>query len=172
MSTAPQGSVGQGARAALIVGLFALAIAGCHGSAEQAATSGESAHVAQAPVAATGSGDAAVAVPPGEPLATHLTPDDVRQLLKQDPDVLVLDVRQPEEWNDALGHIDGAKQIPLPDLPSRIGELEAWRNKPIVTVCRSGRRSEQARQTLANAGFTDVGNMDGGMLEWRKTEAH
>ena len=48
------------------------------------------------------------------------------------------------EWNDDLGHIEGARQIPVTDLPNRIGELSAWTQKPVVVVCRVGVRSALA----------------------------
>jgi rhodanese-related sulfurtransferase len=79
-------------------------------------------------------------------------------------------VRQSEEWAPPLGHIDGAKLIPLPELEARIGEIAGWRDQPVVVVCRTGRRSEIARKALESAGFTNVANMSGGMVEWRRTE--
>lgn len=105
-----------------------------------------------------------------ERLAQQMKPNEVRGLLERNPDVLLLDVRQPEEWTPPLGHIEGATLIPLPELNARMGEIAEWRDRPIVTVCRSGRRSEIARKALADAGFTNVANMKGGMLEWRRTE--
>jgi rhodanese-related sulfurtransferase len=99
-----------------------------------------------------------------------MSPGEVRGLLERNPEALLLDVRQPEEWTPPLGHIEGAKLIPLPELNARLSEIEAWRDRPIVAVCRSGRRSEIARKALLEAGFTNVANMEGGMIEWRKTE--
>jgi len=55
--------------------------------------------------------------------------------------------------------------IPLPELPARAGELA--KDRPIVTVCRSGARSAQAVVLLQKAGFKDVANLQGGMLRWR-----
>jgi sulfur dioxygenase len=79
--------------------------------------------------------------------------------------VQVIDVREPEEYNGPLGHIRGAKLIPLAQLAARIGELE--KDRPLVTVCRSGGRSAQAAVILGRAGFGDVANLAGGMLRWR-----
>ena len=79
--------------------------------------------------------------------------------------VQVLDVREPVEFNGALGHIPGAVPIPLGELDTRLGELA--RNRPVVAVCRSGARSARAVALLQKAGFADVANLAGGMLRWR-----
>ena len=59
----------------------------------------------------------------------------------------------------------GAKLVPLGKLEERIFDFQ--KNKPIVTVCRSGARSAQATVLLAKAGFDKVANLSGGMLRWR-----
>ncbi|MGI9033225.1 MAG: rhodanese-like domain-containing protein, partial [Acidimicrobiales bacterium] len=73
----------------------------------------------------------------------------------------VVDVRYPNEWE--AGHIDTALHIPHDDVFDRIGELD--RNRPVVTVCRSGSRSAEAAGDLAGEGF-DVENLDGGVQAW------
>ena len=80
-------------------------------------------------------------------------------------EVQILDVREPDEFNGALGHVEGAKLLPLGNLPERMKEMN--HGKPIVVVCRSGARSAQATQVLAKAGFDKVANLSGGMLRWR-----
>ena len=79
--------------------------------------------------------------------------------------VQVLDVREPDEFADALGHIRGARPLPLSKLVEAAGTLD--RERPIVTVCRSGTRSAQAAVLLQKAGFAKVANLAGGMLRWR-----
>ena len=79
--------------------------------------------------------------------------------------VQVVDVREEGEFVGPLGHIRGAKLIPLADLGARLDELDHAR--PVVTVCRSGARSAQAALLLARAGIGDVANLAGGMLRWR-----
>lgn len=79
--------------------------------------------------------------------------------------VQIVDVREPEEFTGPLGHIPGAKLIPLGDLQSRSAELA--RERPVVTVCRAGSRSAQAYNILRQAGFARVANLTGGMLRWR-----
>ncbi len=75
----------------------------------------------------------------------------------------VLDVRTQEEWNEF--HAPNTTLIPLDQLPARLNELP--RDKEIVVVCRSGNRSQEARDILLNAGFQQVSSMTGGLNEWR-----
>jgi sulfur dioxygenase len=79
--------------------------------------------------------------------------------------VQILDVREPSEYVGALGHIRGAKLIPLGELAKRTAELAPER--PVVAVCRSGARSAQATVILQQAGLKDTANLAGGMLRWR-----
>ncbi len=79
--------------------------------------------------------------------------------------VQLVDVREPAEFTDALGHIEGAVLLPLGELGTRLGEID--RSRPVVTVCRSGTRSAQATVLLQRAGLTQVANLAGGMLRWR-----
>ena len=79
--------------------------------------------------------------------------------------VQIIDVREAAEFNGPLGHIRGAKLIPLGELAARAGELS--RERPIIAVCRSGARSAQATVILQRAGFGDTANLAGGMLRWR-----
>lgn len=72
----------------------------------------------------------------------------------------VLDVREPYEWADA--HIEGSVLIPLGRL--QVGSVPSGR--PVVVVCRSGRRSAAAVQALQSAGRDDVVNLAGGVLAW------
>lgn len=78
-------------------------------------------------------------------------------------DVQVLDVREDEEWT--AGRIEGAVHIPLGELDRRMSELD--RDRPIVTVCRSGRRAGEAAELLDAAGL-NAEVMDGGMTQWAK----
>jgi rhodanese-related sulfurtransferase len=79
--------------------------------------------------------------------------------------VQIIDVREPEEFDGPLGHIRGARLVPLGQLAQRAGELD--RSRPVVTVCRAGGRSAQAVVILQTVGFDKVANLAGGMLRWR-----
>ncbi|WBX71606.1 rhodanese-like domain-containing protein [Tenacibaculum retecalamus] len=67
-----------------------------------------------------------------------------------DKDAVVLDVRTLAEWNE--GHSEGAKHIVLTVIPVNVEEIKSW-NKPVIAVCKSGGRSGQAMQFLANQGI-------------------
>lgn len=82
---------------------------------------------------------------------------------KRQSGAFVLDVRQPEEW--AEYHVPGSTLIPLGELESRLSELP--RDQEIVVVCRSGNRSQEGRDILLNAGFSQVTSMAGGLIEWQ-----
>lgn len=74
----------------------------------------------------------------------------------------IVDVREPDEWAD--GHIPGVIHIPLGSLANRRQELDP--SRPVIAVCRSGKRSLTAVEILAHAGFTDAKSMAGGMIAW------
>ncbi len=103
-----------------------------------------------------------------ERLPNAIAPDKAKEYLAKHPETLVLDVRGPEEWNDALGHLDGSRQIPLAELPQRAGEIRDWVGKPILIVSRVGDQGEMAADMLRKAGYNNVANLDGGLEAWRK----
>ncbi len=78
----------------------------------------------------------------------------------------IVDVREPAEYDGELGHIEGAQLLPLSRLAGAVGELD--RDRPTVTVCRSGGRSAQAVVILEKAGFERVANLAGGMMRWNE----
>jgi sulfur dioxygenase len=88
-----------------------------------------------------------------------------RALEEEAARIEIVDVREPTEFTGPLGHIAGAKLIPLGELSSRAEQLA--RERPIVTVCRAGSRSAQAYNILRQAGFACIANLSGGMLRWR-----
>lgn len=113
-------------------------------------------------------GQALAAEPSWAPLAFtfagfwEIEPQWVEEHLR---DLLIVDVREPEEFQGPLGRIPGACLIPLGRLAEEAGMLA--RDRPIVTVCRAGGRSAQATVILQRAGFSELANLAGGMLRWR-----
>ncbi len=81
-------------------------------------------------------------------------------------DALVLDVREDSEFRD--GRIPKAKHIPLRQLKDRLEDLEKYKDKAIVAVCRTGSRSSHACSLLRRAGFARVHNLAGGMVAWEQ----
>jgi adenylyltransferase/sulfurtransferase len=88
---------------------------------------------------------------------------ELKRRLDAREDVFVLDVREPHEVK--IVNI-GAPLIPLGDLPKRLHELAAEKDRAIVVHCKSGGRSQKAAQFLKSAGFPHVENLAGGILAW------
>ena len=80
------------------------------------------------------------------------------------PDLLLLDVREPREAQ--IARIEGARLIPLRELPRRLAELPG--HAEIVTHCHHGQRSLQAREILKGAGFASVRSLAGGIDAWSR----
>ena len=92
---------------------------------------------------------------------------DVKQALSMNQQgALLLDVREPAEY--AAIHAPNAKLIPLGEVGLRLKEIEAYKDKPIAVMCRSGRRSAKAVALLREAGFTRVSNVQGGIQAWEQ----
>lgn len=94
-------------------------------------------------------------------LPAEISVDQAAQ--KRDQGAFILDVREPSEWTQF--HIPGATLIPLGELPNRLSEIP--KDREVVVVCRTGRRSAQGRDILLNAGFSQVTSMAGGVTQWQ-----
>ena len=101
----------------------------------------------------------------------QITPEDAHKKISEDKgkNTLIIDVREPHEFNGNLGHIENAKLIPIRLLPLKIADLEAYKDKDIIAVCHSGPRSYSACYMLKRHGFDKVYNLKGGMLLWKKS---
>lgn len=91
---------------------------------------------------------------------------DPKELWDRRGEVMIIDVRRPDEFTGELGHIPGAQLIVLDTLPGRLHELP--KEETIVFVCRSGGRSGRATAFAKAQGFEKVYNMKGGMLLWNE----
>jgi adenylyltransferase/sulfurtransferase len=92
----------------------------------------------------------------------EITPRELAARLLEGADLELLDVREQGEWD--LTHLDGARLIPLGMLPDSIASLD--RDREMVVLCRSGKRSATAVRQLQAAGFKKVKNLAGGLLRW------
>lgn len=99
-------------------------------------------------------GEAPISVP-------QIQPIELKRRLDNGDSVLVLDVREPHEYQ--IANL-GGRLIPLGQLPDRLSEVE--RDREIVVHCKSGGRSAKACEILRNAGFTRVTNLAGGIDAW------
>lgn len=103
------------------------------------------------------------AAPPAPAVALgDLEATDVKRMIDAGEDFLLLDVREPHEYQ--IASIPKAQLIPLGTLPNRLAELP--KDARIVCHCKSGMRSAKAVDLLKQSGFTNVANMKGGILAW------
>lgn len=93
-----------------------------------------------------------------------ITVQELKAKIQEKEDFLLLDVREPYEFEEAS--IEGARLIPLGDIPAAIPDLMDYKDDEIVVQCRSGKRSATAQQILQQAGFTNVRNLEGGIMAW------
>jgi len=95
---------------------------------------------------------------------SEISPTELKQRVDRGDDVVIVDVREPYEWE--MGNLEpyGAKLIPLAELPERLDEVE--KTDEIVLMCRSGGRSEKALKLLREQGFDRLHNLSGGILAW------
>jgi len=78
--------------------------------------------------------------------------------------VTIIDVREPAEYVGELGHIPGAKLVPMASL---LAQAATWnKDAEYLVVCKAGGRSANSAQALLRAGFSKVVNLSGGMLAW------
>lgn len=94
----------------------------------------------------------------------EISVEELKARLDQGDDIDILDVRTPEEWQ--ICRIDGAKLIPMAELPDRVHELDSARET--VIHCKSGARSAKAVAFLREAGFRKIKNLRGGIIEWAR----
>jgi len=98
---------------------------------------------------------------------TEVSPTDICDYIKRNPEVILLDVRTKAEYegksNPNFGTLKGAINIPIQELSRRISELEKYRGKEILVFCSHSHRSPQAAYLLTQQGFDKVVNMAGGM---------
>ena len=92
----------------------------------------------------------------------EITATELARDLREDPDLVLVDVREEREWE--ICRIPGARLIPLSRLPERLSELDG--HKQIVTQCHKGSRSMRALEILRAAGFSKVRNLRGGIEAW------
>ena len=95
---------------------------------------------------------------------SELLPGDLRERLSRGEPIELIDVREYPEF--AAGRIDAARLLPLSELERRAGELS--RDRDVVLMCRSGRRSAEAEAKLRALGFTRLSQLKGGFAAWQE----
>jgi len=92
-----------------------------------------------------------------------ITPTNLVNLVNREGAVIV-DIRDMKEFS--AGHIAGAVSMPFSSLDSRVGELESYKEKPVVLVCKMGQHAGAFGRKLKAQGFENVRRLSGGMAEW------
>ena len=94
---------------------------------------------------------------------TRITATELQAMITAKMPLYLLDVRSSQEFRQD-GHIAGAHLIPLSELSGKLAQLP--QDRTVVCICRSGARSGAALNQLAQAGFTNIRNLSGGMMGW------
>lgn len=80
-------------------------------------------------------------------------------------EALVIDVRDTGEFD--AGHLPNAKHIPERQITERLKELEKFKERPLIVICRTGMRSGVAVEVLRRNGFAAAVNLSGGLGAWQ-----
>jgi phage shock protein E len=102
-----------------------------------------------------------------EHIPTTITQQELLQRLEAQTELLMLDVRTPQEF--AAGHIPGAVNVPHTTLSKRLEALQSYQDKEVVVYCEAGVRSKKAETILRQAGFAKVRHLEGDMAAWRRS---
>jgi len=100
--------------------------------------------------------------PPAAGEVREIEPSQLAERIARGDELEIIDVREPYEWQ--IGHIPGARLVPLARIPQEIQGLD--KKRTIILYCKVGARSMHAARQLANAGASDVRNLSGGIIRW------
>lgn len=98
-----------------------------------------------------------------------ITTNELKTQMESDTNLVILDVRTPQELIGELGQIEGVINIPVQILADNLGELEKYKDKNIAVICRSGNRSVYATKILLENGFK-AKNVLGGMIAYNRQD--
>lgn len=88
------------------------------------------------------------------------------EMMRDNPAILLLDVRHAADFAPELPRLPRAREIPLSELPRRYREIAAWKKQPILIFSRDGMDAASACEFLARQGFPYVSHVDGGVEAW------
>lgn len=91
-----------------------------------------------------------------------ISPETLKEMMNTDKNLIVVDVREKVEWDE--GHIRESQLIPISEFQSRVNELP--KDKKIVLVCSSGSRSPQVAAYMIQLGYTQIYNLNRGLMYW------
>jgi rhodanese-related sulfurtransferase len=96
-----------------------------------------------------------------------LSPAQLTALVNRE-EAVVLDLRDGAEYR--AGHIVDSIHMPFAKLSERVAELERYRDKPVVVVCKMGHQSGAVARNLRQKGFARVYRLGGGIMEWQSSQ--
>jgi sulfur-carrier protein adenylyltransferase/sulfurtransferase len=102
----------------------------------------------------------------GKTTILEITPKELKARMDQGNAPFLLDIREPHEIEICTIKHEHSGHIPMQQVPSRVQELDAYRDKDLVVYCRSGGRSANVANFLRAQGFKSVINLTGGVLAW------
>ncbi len=98
----------------------------------------------------------------------EIAPEELSRKMNSGENILLLDVRDPEELKGEFGSLPSAVNIPVAALSHHLKDIEARKSGPVVTICKGGGRAHTAAQILIQAGFQNVKKLSGGMTAFRR----
>lgn len=100
----------------------------------------------------------------------EIYPGDVADKITAGEDIILLDVRTPEEYAEI--HLENSLLLPVDEISqaalNRIGLGESTKDKEIILYCRSGNRSQRAYDMMTALGYTNLSSVQGGMVHWQE----
>lgn len=100
-----------------------------------------------------------------QPVAVNVSKADAKNLIQNTKDLIVLDVRTPEEI--ALGKIEKAMELNINDPNFQVSLDKLDKTKPILVYCKAGGRSARASEMMTKMGFKKVYNLESGYDDWK-----
>jgi rhodanese-related sulfurtransferase len=91
--------------------------------------------------------------------------NELKKIIENNDNIFLLDIRTKEEYEE--GNIDTSVNIPLQELLYDIDDIEEYKDKKVVVYCRSGHRSITACNLLSMSGFTDLYNLEKGIIDYK-----
>ncbi|WP_042273087.1 rhodanese-like domain-containing protein [[Clostridium] dakarense] len=91
--------------------------------------------------------------------------NELKKIIENNDDIFLLDIRTKEEYEE--GNIETSVNIPLHDLLYDIDDIEEYKDKKVIVYCRSGHRSITACNLLSMSGFTDLYNLEKGIIDYK-----
>lgn len=94
----------------------------------------------------------------------EISVNDLSTKIQAKEDIILLDVREKDEWNS--GHIKEAKFFPMSEAQASLEQIMEYKDREIILQCRSGMRSMNVATFLLGEGFSNLSNLEGGIISW------